>query len=55
MASDEEAVRAMNALNGTEQDGRALKVSIAKPQAPRENRGGFRQGGGGGFRRGGRF
>jgi cold-inducible RNA-binding protein len=40
--SDEDAKKAMGALNGREQDGRALKVNEAKPQ---ENRGG----GGGGF------
>ena len=39
--SDEDAKKAMGALNGREQDGRALKVNEAKPQ---ENRGG-----GGGF------
>ena len=39
--SDGDAQKAMGALNGREQDGRALKVNEAKPQ---ENRGG-----GGGF------
>ena len=41
-----EAQAAMNALNGREHDGRALKVNEAKPQ---ENRGG-----GGGYGGGGR-
>jgi RNA recognition motif-containing protein len=40
--ADADAQKAMGALNGREQDGRALKVNEAKPQ---ENRGG----GGGGF------
>jgi RNA recognition motif-containing protein len=41
--ADADAQKAMGALNGRDQDGRALKVNEAKPQ---ENRGG---GGGGGF------
>ena len=44
MASQEEAERAMQQLNGQSLDGRAINVSEARPQAPRENRGG---GGGG--------
>ncbi len=44
--SDADAQKAMGALNGREQDGRALKVNEAKPQ---ENRGG-----GGGYGGGGR-
>ncbi|MGE5276829.1 MAG: RNA recognition motif domain-containing protein [Acidobacteriota bacterium] len=35
--TDSDAQKAMSALNGREQDGRALKVNEAKPQ---ENRGG---------------
>lgn len=46
MATDSEAATAIEKLNGTEQLGRAMNVSEAKPMAPRENRGGF--GGGGG-------
>jgi RNA recognition motif-containing protein len=46
MGSNEEAQAAINALNGTEQHGRAIKVNEAKP---REDRGG---GGGGGGRGG---
>ncbi len=42
--SDADAQKAMSALNGKEQDGRALKVNEAKPQ---ENRGGGGFGGGG--------
>jgi cold-inducible RNA-binding protein len=44
MSSDSEAQEAIAKLNGTEQNGRALTVNEAKPQAPRDNRGG---GGGG--------
>lgn len=45
MASDSEAENAISKLNGTEQSGRAINVSEAKPMAPRDGRGG---GGGGG-------
>jgi len=48
MSTDEEARAAIAALDGTERDGRSLKVNEAKP---REDRGG---GGGGGGGRGGR-
>ena len=51
MGSDEEAQSAISALDGTEQDGRALKVNEAKPREPR---GGERGYGGGGGRGGGR-
>lgn len=51
MSTDKEAQDAIGRLNGTEFEGRAMTVSEAKPQAPRENRGGF--GGGGGGRGGG--
>lgn len=44
MSSDSEAQAAIEKLNGTDQQGRAMNVSEAKPMAPRENRGG-----GGGF------
>lgn len=47
MSTDEEAKSAIERFNGAEWDGRAMNVMVAKPQAPRENRGG---GGGGGFR-----
>jgi RNA recognition motif-containing protein len=46
--ADADAQKAMGALNGKEQDGRALKVNEAKPQ---ENRGGGGGYGGGGGRR----
>jgi RNA recognition motif-containing protein len=45
MGSDDEAKAAIAALNGQEQDGRALTVNEAKP---REDRGGGSRGGGGG-------
>ncbi|MBU0755909.1 MAG: RNA-binding protein [Planctomycetes bacterium] len=48
MSSDEEAQAAIQALDGKEYDGRALRVNEAKP---RETRGGG--GGGGGRGRGG--
>ncbi|MBK9324200.1 MAG: RNA-binding protein [Bdellovibrionaceae bacterium] len=51
MDSDSEADSAIEKLNGAELDGRAINVSEARPQAPREGgggRGGPRGGGGGG-------
>ncbi|MGZ3770098.1 MAG: RNA recognition motif domain-containing protein [Bdellovibrio sp.] len=47
MSSDTEAQAAIEKLNGTDQQGRAMNVSEAKPMAPRENRGGGFGGGGG--------
>lgn len=49
MSSEQEASAAISQLNGKDFEGRALTVNEAKPQAPRENRGGF--GGGGGYGR----
>ena len=49
-ATEEEAAAAIEALHNYELEGRAMMVNIARPQAPRENRGG---GGYGGDRRGG--
>ena len=49
MSSDQEATDAIAKLNGTDVEGRAITVSEARPQAPRESRGGF---GGGGSRGG---
>lgn len=55
MATDPEANTAMEKLNGADYAGRAITVSIARPQeprAPREGGGGGRGGfGGGGGRR----
>ena len=48
MESDDDAMAAIEKLNGTSMDGRAINVSEARPQAPREG-----GGGGGGMRRGG--
>ncbi|MGE0634054.1 MAG: RNA recognition motif domain-containing protein [Pseudobdellovibrionaceae bacterium] len=39
MSSASEATAAISKLNGVQLDGRAINVSEAKPQAPRENRG----------------
>ena len=46
--SDADGQKAMSALNGKDQDGRALKGNEAKPQEARTGGGGF--GGGGGRR-----
>ena len=48
MSSDGEAQKAIQELDGTDLDGRTIKVNEAKPKAPRDNRGG-----GGGYGRGG--
>ena len=54
MGSDQEAQAAISALNGMEQDGRALTVNEAKPREdrPRGGGGGYGGGGGGGGRGG---
>lgn len=41
MSTNEEAAQSMSQLDGAQMDGRAIKVSEAKPQAPRSNGGGF--------------
>jgi len=48
MSSDEEAQKAIAALNGTQMDGRTLTVNEARPQEPRSGGGGGRGGFGGG-------
>jgi RNA recognition motif-containing protein len=57
MSSSDEAQKAVDELNGKQLDGRAIAVNEARPQAPRENRGGggggYRGGGGGGYGGGG--
>lgn len=55
MATAEEAQKAMEALNGTQLDGRTLVVNEARPQERRQGGfdGGGGGGGGGGQRRGG--
>lgn len=55
MESDSDADMAIEKLNGAQMDGRAINVSEARPQAPREGgggRGGFGGGRGGGGRGG---
>lgn len=54
MGSDEEAQAAIDALNGTNQGGRDIKVNEAKPQERRSGGGGGGGYGGGGGGRGGR-
>lgn len=45
--TEEEAAKAaLEAMNETEMDGRKISVTIARPKAPRENRGGFNNRGG---------
>ena len=46
MSTDEEAKAAIEQLNGKDLSGRAVMISEARPQAPRENRS-FGGGGGG--------
>jgi len=54
MSSDDEAKKAIEALNGTELEGRTLTVNEARPQERRSGGGGGGGGGGGfGERRGG--
>ncbi|MEI6354291.1 MAG: RNA-binding protein [Methylococcus sp.] len=52
MGSDQEAQAAINDLHGKDIGGRSLTVNEARP---REDRGGFKSGGGGGGRRDGGF
>jgi len=47
MSSDDEAERAIAALNGRELDGRALNINEARPKEDRGGGGGFRGNGGG--------
>ncbi len=51
LANKSEADAAIDKMNGSEMDGRTLKVSEAKPQAPRDRPGQGRGFGGGGNRR----
>ena len=48
MSADAEAQSAISKFNGQDLGGRAMNVSEAKPQAPRDSRGGGGYGGGGG-------
>jgi RNA recognition motif-containing protein len=47
MSTDAEAAEAISKFDGTQNDGRAMTVNEAKPQAPRENNRGGGFGGGG--------
>lgn len=55
MSSDDEAQTAISKLNGTQNEGRAITVNEAKPQAPREGGGGGGGRGGFGGGRGNRY
>jgi cold-inducible RNA-binding protein len=56
MGSPDEAQAAKSALDGTQVDGRSIKVDVAKEQAPRAPRSGGGYGGGyGGGNRGGGY
>ena len=56
MGSDAEAAAAIEGLDGTDHDGRSIKVNEARPREPRRGGGGGGgYGGGGGGRRGGRY
>ena len=46
MSANSEALAAIEKFNGKELSGRAMNISEAKPQAPREGGGGSRGGGG---------
>ena len=52
MANSAEAATAINALNGTELNGRAMNVNEARPKAAAGGGGGGNRGGGGGGRGG---
>jgi RNA recognition motif-containing protein len=47
MSADDEAERAIAALNGRELDGRALNINEARPKEDRGGGGGYRGNGGG--------
>ena len=42
MSTEDEANSAIEKFDGSECDGRPMRVNIAKPMAPRNNRGNFR-------------
>jgi RNA recognition motif-containing protein len=54
LESDDACQRAIEALNGSEVDGRAITVNEARERAPRTGGGGYGGGGGGGGYGGGR-
>lgn len=41
MSSNDEADKCIQGLNGQDYEGRAMNISFAKPQAPRDNRSRF--------------
>lgn len=49
MSTEEEAKKAIETLNGTQLDGRAIIVNEARPQEERPRSGGYDRGGGGGY------
>ena len=53
MANDDEALAAIEALDGQDHDGRRLTVNEARPRTSGGGGGGYRDGGGGGGYRGG--
>jgi len=48
-ATEDSANQAVEALKNYEMDGRAIIVNVARPQQPRENRGGYGGGSRGGY------
>ena len=55
MAADDQAERAIAALNGTDLDGRTLNINEARPKEDRGGGGGGYRGGGGGGRQNSRW
>lgn len=54
MPEDEDAQKAIDALNGTDFEGKTINVNVARPRAERPERGGYNNRGGfGGGNRGG--
>lgn len=53
MPNDAEGQKAIDALNGTDFEGKTIAVNVARPKTERSDRGGYNRGGGGGFNRGG--
>lgn len=52
MPNDAEGQQAIDALNGTEFEGKQITVNVARPKEDRPS-GGYNRGGGGGYNRGG--
>ncbi|HTV40170.1 MAG TPA: RNA-binding protein [Candidatus Sulfotelmatobacter sp.] len=48
MGTEEEAQKAISAMNGAQLNGRAITVNVARPREERPGGGGSRRGGGGG-------